>query len=313
MRSRAGLVEAAFFAALFVTGRGTTPTPMAMPTTVAVAVAATSTPSPATPTTAPTATTQPTTRPSATSTSIVVSTPTTRPQPSPTLPLPTETTAPPTETPIPLTPITVAPNRPALRIITRGDPSTGNLALTFASGEPVVGAMPALVDLLMVKEVTATFFIIGRWAEKQVELLRRIVDENHELANHTYGHPDLMKLPPRQMAEEIDRTERIVQWVVGRSTQPYFRPPFGAYHQVVLAVAAENGFETIYWTHDSTDWRPESTSDSIQRLVLEKAAVGDIIVLHTSVDKTAQAISGIIDSLRKRGLKPGSMSQALGR
>ncbi len=216
-------------------------------------------------------------------------------------------------TTVPPTPSPVA--RPAMAeraaVIQRGDPHRPLVALTFDIGIPTAEVIPQVLDRLRERQVRATFFITGQWAERQPALLQRLVDEGHELANHTYSHPDLTKLSEAAVRDQIERTEEIVQRLTGRSTRPYFRPPFGAYDARILALVAQMGYHLVYWSRDAGDWQPAVAPAEISRRVGEQTRAGDIVVFHAYVPKTAAVLPEVIQRLRARGLQPVRLSELL--
>ena len=225
-------------------------------------------------------------------------------------PSPTRT-ATPSPTPQRPTPTPAPPPLPPL--ITAGRPETGVVALTFDQGVKGPGETPRVLDILREARASSTFFVIGVWAENNLDLLRRMVAEGHELANHTYDHPDLRQISDQQIAEQLEHTERIVQQAVGESTKPYMRPPSSAYDDRVLAAVNRLGYTMVCWSLDSTDWRAESTPASVVEWVVGKAKPGDIIVFHGYSPKTAAALPDIVRGLKQKGYRLGTVSQVLGR
>ena len=260
----------------------------------------------------------PTATPTPTSTPLPTATPTATPTPTST-PLPTATptptsTPPPTATPTPTAqPARAAwpPNSPHL--ILRGKPETGVVALTFDAGGRDGGQTAVVLDTLRRFDARATFFLTGEWSEANPGMVRRMAAEGHELANHTYDHPDLTRVSDEEVLSQVLRAEQAVEKVVGVKPKPYLRPPFGAFDQRVLGVVGKRGYEVVYWTLDSGDWRPEMTAQDVARRVGSRADVGDLVVLHCYPAKTAQALPAALETLRARRLAVGTVSQALGR
>lgn len=195
-------------------------------------------------------------------------------------------------------------------IITRGDPSLPLVALTFDAGSGT-GSTQRVLDILSENGVPATFFVTGRWAQANPSLLREVVAHGHEVGNHSYSHPDLTQLPDAEVVAQVEKTEAIIRETAGTSSMPYFRPPFGAYNARLLQLLEGLGYQGIYWTLDSTDWRPESTSLQIRSRVLGGANNGAIIVFHSAEPKTAEALPAIIQGLREKGYALVTLSSLL--
>ena len=186
------------------------------------------------------------------------------------------------------------------------------MALTFDCGASAVPT-PRILAALAEAGVRSTFFITGRWAQENPQLLREIAGQ-HELANHTFSHPDLTKLSDADIARELEEAERIVVATTGKSTKPYFRAPFGARDRRVLGVAARAGYPLhIYWTLDSGDWRSpqEMPAESVLSRVLDGAANGAIVVQHCGSPQTAEVLPRILQGLTGRGFALVTLSELL--
>ena len=242
----------------------------------------------------------------------VAPTPHSPPSPTPSQTATPAPTASPTSTPSPLPTKTATPppQYAPSGLIERGPRSSSKVAFTFDLGSGA-GATLAVLAALKTHEVPATFFVTGQWAELNPGLLKAIVAGGHAVANHSYSHPDFTQLGREAMLEELAKTEQAVQRIAGVSTRPYWRPPFGALNAIVLRVVAEGGYEAVYWTLDSTDWREDSTTASITARVLKYVEPGAIIVMHGSVPKTALALPELIQQMRARGLQPTSLADLL--
>jgi peptidoglycan/xylan/chitin deacetylase (PgdA/CDA1 family) len=196
--------------------------------------------------------------------------------------------------------------------VVHGDPSTGIVALTFDAGTEGGGSAPEVLQILRDRGLHVTFFLSGHWVDHNPELAQQIVADGHEIANHSYDHPDLTHLSDDQIVWELDYTDQVVSDVMQAHTRPYFRPPFGARNRRVLDVAAASGFRSIYWSIDSGDWLPRATAGAVADKILRYAEPGDIVVEHVGSDATAAALPTVLDDLAGRGMKVGTVSEVLG-
>ena len=98
------------------------------------------------------------------------------------------------------------------------------VALTFDDG-PDPKWTPQILDILRRYGVHATFFVIGRNAENHPSIVRRILAEGHEIGNHTYTHPNLSEATSEQITLELNATQRLIEWLTGRTTI-LLRPPY---------------------------------------------------------------------------------------
>lgn len=196
--------------------------------------------------------------------------------------------------------------------IVRRKPSAGNkVVLTFDDG-PSRAYTPQILKILAEKGVKATFFMVGSHVEKYPEIARQIVEEGHEVGNHTYGHITVPNSPPPQLAAQIMRTNLVILQHTGTYPQ-YLRPPRGLYDMRMRRIAKLLGQELVLWSLSSQDWHSRASKATITRRVLEKAMGGDIILFHDSGSllsseganrtPTVEALGAIIDGLRAKGLE----------
>jgi peptidoglycan/xylan/chitin deacetylase (PgdA/CDA1 family) len=159
----------------------------------------------------------------------------------------------------------------------------------------------------------------GRWAEQNPDLLRRIVNEEHELINHSYDHASFTGQstgkPPLTQAErwdELDRTEAIVEQIADGTTKPYFRPPYGDFDDSVNVDVGARGYQyNVMWTVDSRGWLG-IPADEITQRCLDMAEPGAIYVFHVgSASQDGPALQAIIDGVRAEGYQIGSVSDVL--
>lgn len=238
-------------------------------------------------------------------------------------PSPTACATPPepvsTPTPWPPTPVppTATPTPPSMDgwpwgLIIRGRPDGGLVALTFDAGGRDAGETGSVLDTLHRSGVHSTFFLTGEWTEANPHLVRRMAAEGHELANHTYSHPNLTKVGDEEVLWQVRRTEEVAHTVAGVSLRRWVRPPYGAYDERVMRLLTRGGYQVVYWTLDSADWRADMSAEDIVRRVGTRANAGDVVVFHCYPVKTAKAMPGVLEALRARRLRGATLSQVLG-
>lgn len=172
------------------------------------------------------------------------------------------------------------------------------IALTFDAGPSEHSAR--LLDILKEKQVPATFFLLGRrHIDTYPELVERMADEGHEVANHTWTHRILTDLEPEEIREELERPNEEIERLTGRRPT-LMRPPQGRTDGTVNGISRELGLAEVLWSVTAKDYR---TTDSglITRRVLAQSSRDGIILLHDIYDGTVPAVPGIIDALKKRG------------
>ena len=190
------------------------------------------------------------------------------------------------------------------------------VALTLdagASAEPV----PQILATLREHGVKITFFLTGKWIEDNPELTRQIVADGHEIANHSFTHPDMRNLSDEAIRKELGDTEALLAETAGATSRPLFRPPYGAYDQRVLRLVAGEGYLPIYWTLDSLDSVGEpKTADFLFERITGKLPPdklrGAIILAHCGSQPTADALPRILDRFAEMGFEVKKVSEVLG-
>ncbi|MBP1973183.1 polysaccharide deacetylase family sporulation protein PdaB [Cohnella thailandensis] len=188
------------------------------------------------------------------------------------------------------------------------------IALTFDDG-PDPKTTDRILDLLAEYDAKATFFVIGRRAERFPEIVRREVSEGHEIANHTYNHLYFNGRNRLQdIADEMDRTGEKLAEISGQKPR-WFRPPGGFYNETVIRMAKERGYTVILWSwhQDTRDWVSPGVGH-IVRKVLNNARNGDIVLLHDHVagsTQTVQALEQILPELKRRGYRMVTVSELM--
>jgi len=158
--------------------------------------------------------------------------------------------------------------------------------------------MDDMLTTLKDKNVKTTFFIGGTWAVMQEDMLKKIKEEGHELANHGYHHKDHNALSEQDNLNEISSTHKIVKGLTG-DDMTLFAPPSGAYNKVTVSVAESLGYKTIMWTRDTIDWR-DHDANLIYKRAIKNAKGGDLILMHPTKE-TAEALPQIIDYFQQNG------------
>ncbi len=199
-----------------------------------------------------------------------------------------------------------------IQVLSRFSMTEPVIALTFDAGSDR-GYAVQILDTLKANGIHATFGMTGQWAQKNPDLVKRMVNEGHTLINHSWDHPDFATISTSDIASQLQRTDDLVKSLTGKSTLPYFRPPYGAYNQSVLDAVAANGYRySIMWTVDTLGWKGATVSEIRQR-VLDAAAPGAIVLMHVGeASQDYAALQGMINDLRAKGYRFASVNDMLG-
>jgi peptidoglycan/xylan/chitin deacetylase (PgdA/CDA1 family) len=184
----------------------------------------------------------------------------------------------------------------------------GVVALTFDAGADR-GYAEDILDTLAAEEVPATFGMTGQWALSSPELVHRMAAEGHLVINHTLDHRSFTGLSDRlgglsaaRRQDEIEQADQIIAPLIGHTTCPWYRLPYGDGDARVVGQMAEIGYtQQVGWTVDTFGWRGARTQDIIAR-ALRLAAPNAVYVMHVGVQsRDALALPTIIEELRARG------------
>jgi peptidoglycan/xylan/chitin deacetylase (PgdA/CDA1 family) len=171
-----------------------------------------------------------------------------------------------------------------------------------------------IVEVLTRYNAPATFFLGGDWMRTHPEeTVLLAANPLFELGNHSWSHPDLRELDEASIHQEIVRTQNMLYQLTGRQAH-LFRLPAGQYNDLVLSTIAWNGLYTIQWDVDSGDPDPTIDAERMTRVVMERIHNGSIILMHANGRgwNTAEALPGMIESLREAGYTLVTVSQLIG-
>jgi len=180
------------------------------------------------------------------------------------------------------------------------------VALTFDDG-PNPEATPAILDALGAEDVAATFFVLGRHADRWPEIVAREAAEGHVIGNHGYHHRKLIWRSPTYVRDDIALGAAAIERA-GAARPRLFRAPHGHRNPWVSPIARAEGQRTVGWTLGVWDTaRPGS--EVIADRVLRGTRPGSIVLLHDGDGydpagdrmQTARALPRMIRGLRDRG------------
>jgi peptidoglycan-N-acetylglucosamine deacetylase len=183
------------------------------------------------------------------------------------------------------------------------------IAMTFDDG-PSPETTPRLLDILKQRNIKATFFMIGQNAERNPEIVKRILADGHEIGNHSWTHPQLAKLPDDRVTEEITKTQNAITNASGY-TPKLLRPPYGSITgRQKEWIENQFGLSVILWSVDPFDWKRPGAS-VIQQRILAGARPGAIILSHDIHKQTVDSMPATLDALAAKGFKFVTVSQLI--
>jgi len=193
--------------------------------------------------------------------------------------------------------------------VSRGNPSKNAIAMTFDI-EGSAGLTNSILDIARQKGIQCTFFVLGGFAASHPDILVRMADEGHEIANHSFSHPWFTRISDAQLASELASTEAQIGQATAFTTKPYFRFPNGDRNSALIQRVNAEGYLSVYWTIDPQEWRSSASAEGVRSVVVSQASNGAIVLMHDR-SITVQALPRIIDDIRARGFVPTTLSEAL--
>ena len=184
--------------------------------------------------------------------------------------------------------------------------SDEKIYLTFDLGYES-GYTNDILDVLKANNVKATFFLTGSYAEKQTEIVQRIVDEGHTVGNHSWSHPDMTTLNDTDAALEITKVHDIIREKYGYETY-LFRFPTGIFSERTLAIAAQNGHHSVFWSFAYNDWDNANQPDEAEALkkVTDRLHPGAVYLFHP-METNSKILNDFISNAKSAGYEIGVM------
>jgi len=183
------------------------------------------------------------------------------------------------------------------------------IAITFDDG-PHGANTPRLLEMLRQRGIKATFFLVGECVAEYPEIVKQIVKEGHEVGNHSWNHPNLLKLSAEKVEDQIDRTHNVITQEAG-APPTIFRPPYGNFTEKQRQWAHDKwGYTTIIWDVDSLDWKHRNPAKT-ESIILSTTHAGSIILCHDIHKTTIDAMPSVLDKLLAKGFKFVTVSELI--
>ena len=168
------------------------------------------------------------------------------------------------------------------------------VALTFDDGPGKY--TKAILKCLDKYDAHATFFVVGSEINKYKSSVKKADLIGCEIGSHTYDHCDLTGLSKKGIKNQIKKTDKRLEAIIGHKAT-LIRPPYGYVNSYVKQVVKK---PIITWNVDTRDWATLSASKTY-KAVMEEVSDGDIILMHDIHKSTKNAVLKIIPALKKKG------------
>ena len=195
-------------------------------------------------------------------------------------------------------------------LLTRVETSDSVVALTFDDG-PVPAYTDSILAVLARFEVPATFFMVGSSMQNNPGVVARVVEQGHELGNHSFSHPQFLLKFPGDIRREIESTDSLIR-AAGQDGEIFMRPPYGKRLLGLPLYLRSQNRPVVLWDLEPDTYH--SRADGMVQYVNEHVRPGSIILLHVEIPGRVQnraALPRILSDLQERGYRFVTLSQLM--
>jgi peptidoglycan-N-acetylglucosamine deacetylase len=183
------------------------------------------------------------------------------------------------------------------------------IAMTFDDG-PSATLTPKLLDLLAAHHIKATFFVIGENVAEHPEIIARAAREGHEIANHSWSHPNFGKMSDESVRRQLQQTDDAIKNATGKRPT-LLRPPYGSITaREKRWIHDEFGYDIILWDVDPNDWKRPGPA-VVRSRILKETQPGSIVLSHDIHPGTIEAMPSTFDELEAKGFKFVTVSELI--
>lgn len=185
--------------------------------------------------------------------------------------------------------------------------------LTFDAGYEA-GYTENMLDVMKKHNVNSAFFLTGNYVRDNPEIIKRMVEEGHIVANHTMTHPDMTKLNMDSFKKELDAVNEEYKKIIGTDIPNYYRPPAGKYTEANLDIANQLGYKTIFWSLAYVDFNDDSqpTKEQAFKKLIPRIHDGAVILLHNTSKTNSIILDELIQKYKDLGYTFGSLDSLTG-
>jgi peptidoglycan-N-acetylmuramic acid deacetylase len=185
-----------------------------------------------------------------------------------------------------------------------GDVNKKVLYLTFDEGYEN-GYTAKILDTLKECEVKAIFFVTLPYLKANNDLILRMVNEGHIVANHTNHHPSMPTVTgsEEKFNKELKDVEEEYNKIVGKDMPKFFRPPMGEYSERSLAMTKNLGYKTIFWSFAYHDWdiNKQPDPEKAKKTILDGLHNGSIMLIHAVSKTNTEILEEVLKEAKSQG------------
>lgn len=192
-----------------------------------------------------------------------------------------------------------------------GDTGKKVIYLTFDAGYEN-GYTATILDTLKKHNVKASFFLVGNYIVSSPELVKRMAEEGHVVANHTFSHPNMSKIDSLEaFQKELEDLEVVYRDITGMDMAKYYRPPQGKYSKDNLEMAEKLGYKTVFWSLAYVDWyndKQPTREQAFQKLI-GRIHPGAVVLLHSTSKTNSEILDELLTKWKEMGYTFGTLDE----
>ncbi|MGM9969159.1 MAG: polysaccharide deacetylase family protein [Anaeroplasma sp.] len=181
-------------------------------------------------------------------------------------------------------------------------PDEKSVYLTFDCGYEN-GYTEMILDTLKMTDIKATFFITGHYLKTSKDIVQRMINEGHLVANHTYSHKDFTQSTNEEIINDLKKIEDLYFQEFNQELAKIVRPPRGEYSEESQKTLASNGYKSIFWSLAYVDWYKDKYygNDYSYNKVMSRIHNGAIILMHTVSKDNTYDLEKIVNKIKEEG------------
>ncbi len=187
--------------------------------------------------------------------------------------------------------------------------TSDGIVLTFDDG-PAADTTVKILNILELANVKATFFVIGKKAEKNPEIIKKIYDAGHIIGNHSYSHHAGIGLFSKEkLIADVNQCSATIQQITGEKPT-FFRPPFGVTNPRYQKLLQATGLTSIGWTIRSYDTSAKNEQKLLNRTT-SQLKPGCIVLLHDTKEITLAILPALLNYCKRNNIPIKSLKETI--
>lgn len=177
------------------------------------------------------------------------------------------------------------------------------------------GNVSRILDTLKAHNATGTFFILENVVKRNTDLVKRMFDEGHTVANHTMSHKNMANADRKTFESELHGLEKLCLDMTGCKMAKLYRPPEGCFSEDNMKILHDMGYSTVFWSCAYADWdnSKQPSKEAAMSKLTSRLHNGEILLLHPTSKTNAEIMDEFLTNLEHEGYRFGSLTELCGK